>query len=211
MIDPLFHLGDMHMTESNAKPLQNSHSETQNSPDSFPPIQLPEANNGNVQEAKVGQQNEQKMQELLQSMNEESAKLSGYLAEENKIMIDLCNSLVQVTKKLHVSFDIPPRDLSLQRNTRKALLSEEGYLKIQYDEDTHSAFLAEYSSEVVMTVLWVVVPELTKAISVYRKRANSRISFFEGLKKELKNIARAIVSDKTENAASNDAISSPTK
>ncbi|MCJ7469068.1 hypothetical protein MUO74_01035, partial [Candidatus Bathyarchaeota archaeon] len=82
---------------------------------------------------------------------------------------------------------------------------------IQYDEDTHSAFLAEYSSEVVMTVLWVVVPELTKAISVYRKRANSRISFFEGLKKELKNIARAIVSDKTENAASNDAISSPTK
>ena len=211
MIDPLFHLGDMHMTESNAKPLQNSHGETQNSSDSFPPIQLPEANNGNVQEAKGGQQNEQKMQELLQSMNEESAKLSGYLAEENRIMIDLCNSLVQVTKKLHVSFDIPPRDLSLQRNTRKALLSEDGYLKIQYDEDTHSAFLAEYSSEVVMTVLWVVVPELTKAISVYRKRANSRISFFEGLKKELKNIARAIVSDKTENTASNDAISSPTK
>ena len=211
MIDPLFHLGDIHMTESNAKPLQNSHGETQNSSDSFPPIQLPEANNVNAQEAKGGQQNEQKMQELLQSMNEESAKLSGYLAEENKIMIDLCNSLVQVTKKLHVSFDIPPRDLSLQRNTRKALLSEDGYLKIQYDEDTHSAFLAEYSSEVVMTVLWVVVPELTKAISVYRKRANSRISFFEGLKKELKNIARAIVSDKTENTASNDAISSPTK
>ena len=199
------------MTESNAKPPQNSHTEAQDNSGSFSPIQLPEADNENAQEARVGQQNEQKMQELLQSMNEESAKLSGYLAEENKITIDLCNSLVQVTKKLHVSFDIPPRNLSLQRNTKKALLSEDGYLKIQQNEDTHSAFLAEYPSEVVMAVLWVIVPELTKAISVYRKRANSRISFFEGLKKELKNVTRTIVGDKTENTASNDAVSSPTK
>jgi len=211
MIDPLFHLGDMHMTESNAKPPQNSHTETQDSSGSFPPIQLPEANNENAQETKISQQSEQKMQELLQSMNEESAKLSGHLAEENKIMIEICNSLVQVTKKLHVSFDIPSRDLPLKRNMKKALLSEEGYLKIQYDENTYSAFLAEYPSEVVMAVLWIAVPELTKAVSVYRKRANSRMNFFEGLKKELKNITRTIVGDKTENTASSDTVSSPTK
>ncbi len=199
------------MTESNATPPQNSHTEAQDNSGSFPPIQLPEANNGNAQETKISQQNEQKMQELLQSMNEESTKLSGHLAEENKIMIEICNSLVQVTKKLHVSFDIPSQDLPLKRNMKKAILSEDGYLKIQYDEDTHSAFLAEYPSEVVMAVLWIAVPELTKAISVYRKRANSRMNFFEGLKKELKNITRTIVGDKTENTASNDAISNPTK
>ncbi len=199
------------MTESDAKPPQNSHTEAQDNSGSFPPIQLPEANNGNAQETKISQQNEQKMQELLQSMNEESAKLSGHLAEENKIMIEICNSLVQVTKKLHVSIDIPSRDLPLKRNMKKAILGEDGYLKIQYDEDTHSAFLAEYPSEVVMAVLWIAVPELTKAISVYRKRANSRMNFFEGLKKELKNITRTIVGDKTENTASNDATSNPTK
>jgi hypothetical protein len=73
-----------------------------------------------------------------------------------------------------------------------SVTGEEGEVK--------SAFLAEYSPEIVMAVLWIVIPELTKVISLYRKRLSARVGFFEGIKKELKSVAKAIVSNRDENS-----------
>jgi len=49
--------------------------------------------------------------------------------------------------------------------------------------------------------LWIVIPELAKVISLYRKRLSARVGFFEGIKRELKSVAKAIVSNKDENSA----------
>jgi len=50
-----------------------------------------------------------------------------------------------------------------------------------------------------MTVLWVVMPELTQVIALQRKKVSKRISLFEAIKKELKNVAKTIVGGSEEN------------
>ena len=62
--------------------------------------------------------------------------------------------------------------------------------------EAHSAFLAEYPPEIVIAVLWVVMPKLAKVVAAYRKKIRSRISLFRKLKKELKTIAKAVVGGK---------------
>lgn len=194
-------LGDPFMTEmntstsDNTKPSQTggNQTETVGEVSSFHPVRLSD-NNGNLHEK------EENMQELMRNINEESSRLSEFLATENKLMIEICTSLAQVLKKLSVSFDIPSRDLPLQENVRKVTLDKEGHLKLFYEKGgVDSAFLAEYSPEIVMAVLWVVMPELTQAIALQRKKVSKRISLFEAMKKELKNVVKTIVGASEEN------------
>jgi hypothetical protein len=139
---------------------------------------------------------EQKLQELLRIVNEESTQLNRFLMDENKLVLEACMSLTLVLKKLAVSFNIPPQDLPFRRNVKKVILNEEGHLVLFYEkEEKHDAFLAEYPPEIVMAVLWVVMPELARAMTVYRKKVGTRANFFERVKKELKTVARAIEND----------------
>jgi hypothetical protein len=178
------------------KPPQEDQSETTEDVTSFHPVQLPEEQGDKLQE------NEQKIQELMQKIDEESSRLGEFLATENKLMIDLCASLAQVLKKLNLSFSIPPRDLPLKRKTKKAVLNEEGYLKLLYEgEEEKSAFLAEYSPEIVTAVLWAVMPELTRVITLHRKKISTRISFFEAMKSKLKIVVNAVIGNNEERTA----------
>lgn len=137
---------------------------------------------------------EQKLQELLKGIDKEASQLSEFLAEENKLVNDLCVSLKQVLKKLNISFNIPPENIPSQKKIKKAVLNEEGHLKLVYEKgDGNSAFLAEYPPEIVMAVLWVILPELARAIMLYRKKMSARVSFFGKLKNEMKTIVKAIV------------------
>lgn len=137
---------------------------------------------------------EQKLQELLRSISEETLQLSEYLMEEDKLIKELCMSLKQVLKKLNVSFYIPPREMPIKAKLKKVILNEECHLILVYEKgEVHSTFLAEYPPEIVMTTLLVIMPELAKAIMLYRKRISVRVSFFGRIKKELRNIVRAMV------------------
>jgi hypothetical protein len=148
---------------------------------------------------------EQKLQEILTSLNEEVLQLSEFLLEENKIVNELCTALKQILKKFDVSFNIPTKDLPTKRKIEKAILNEEGHLVLLYEKgDVHSAFLAEYPPHIVMTVLWTVMPELAKVIMLYRKKVSARVGFFGKLRKELKGIANAVMGEKEENAEHND-------
>lgn len=57
------------------------------------------------------------------------------MAKENKLVIELCTSLVQVLKKLDVSFNIPPRDLQLRKKAKKVILTDEGHLELYYEKE----------------------------------------------------------------------------
>lgn len=159
------------------------------------------ADNANGKETeKNNSEAEQKMQEILENITVETSHLNEAMSEESKIINEVCLSLKEVLKKLHVSFSIPPQDISPQRRTRRVILNEEGNLVFVYENDQrHSAFLAEYPPEMVMSVLWVVIPELGKAVTTYRKKMNARANFFEKVKKELKVAAKTITgNDKTQ-------------
>jgi hypothetical protein len=154
----------------------------------FCPLQLDEKEI----ESKV--EMEQKLQELLKTINEESLQLGKFLIDEGQLVNEVCTSLALVLKKLGVSFRIPPQDIPSRRKVEKAILNEEGKLTLTYENDEkNTAFLAEYSPEIVMAVLWIVIPELARAITVYRKKLGTRANFFERVKRELKTVTKAIV------------------
>ncbi|MDW8040696.1 MAG: hypothetical protein RMJ03_04655 [Nitrososphaerota archaeon] len=137
---------------------------------------------------------EQKLQELLRSISEETMQLSEFLMEEDRLIKELCNSLKQVLKKLKVSFYIPPREIPIRGKVKKVILNDECHLILVYEKgEVHSAFLAEYSPEIVMATLLVIMPELAEALMLYRKRISTRVNLFGRIKKELKNIVKAIV------------------
>ncbi len=143
---------------------------------------------------------EQKMQEIMQILDEETLQLSEFLMEEKKLTVELCTYLRHVLKKLHISFNIPPKSIPLREKTRKVVLNEECHLILMYEKgEVDSMFLAEYPPEIVMAVLWRVLPELAKAITIYRKKITTRVNFFGKLRKQLKNIFKAIATGKKEN------------
>jgi hypothetical protein len=138
---------------------------------------------------------EQKLTEILQSMNSETLQLNQAITEEGRIIEDVCLSLKEVTTKLGVSFNVPPQDVPTNKGTKKAILDEQCRLTFTYgNEEKQTAFLAEYPPQTVMVVLWEVIPELAKAVSIYRKRMNARASFFTKVKQELKAAAKSITS-----------------
>lgn len=189
------------MTETNTKPNndakpQQKENEREASEDtaSFHPVQATGASNEILpQQEKASDENGDKMKELLRSLNEESAELSGYLATENKLLVEVCTSLTQIMKRLGVSFKIPPQSLPVQGKVKKAVLDDKGRLRLFLEKEEHSAFLAEYQPETVMAVLWTVMPELTVAATSHKKRMKTRIGFLEALKNELKNAVKTII------------------
>jgi len=163
----------------------------------FHPVQLSEGNEEILDEKEIEKSRteiEQKLQEFLRSISEETLQLSEFLMEESKLMNELCISLKQILKKLNVSFDIPPNNVPIRKNVKKIILNEEGHLILVYEKgEVNSAFLAEYPPEIVMAALWVVMPELAKVVMLYRKKISTRVNFFGKVKKELKSVVKAIV------------------
>ncbi len=140
---------------------------------------------------------EQKLQELLRSISEETLQLSEFLMEEDRLIRELCDSLKQILKKLKVSFYIPPREIPIRGKVKKVILNDECHLILVYEKgEVHSAFLAEYSPEIVLATLLVIMPELAEALTLYRKRISTRVNLFGRIKKELKNVVKAIVGSK---------------
>ncbi|MGQ9530469.1 MAG: hypothetical protein ACUVQW_01730 [Candidatus Bathycorpusculaceae bacterium] len=204
------------MEAKNAKPKVNveqtpqgeSQSEAVEEAYFFHPVQLSEEkeeilDEKEIEKAKV--EIEQKLQEFLKSISEETLQLSEFLIEEKTLINELCISLKQILKKLNISFNIPPQGIPLKKKVKKVILNEEGHLILVHEKgEVNSAFLAEYPPEIVMAVLWVIIPELAKVIMLYRKKISTRINFFGKLKKELKGVVKAIIGSKAESVASSE-------
>jgi hypothetical protein len=163
----------------------------------FHPVQISEDSGELLDEKDIEKSKaelEQKLQDLLKSINEETLQLSEFLMEESKMMEELCMSLKQIVKKLNISFNIPPQNVPFRKKIKKVILNEEGHLIVVHEKgEVNSAFLAEYPPEIVMAVLWAVMPELAKVVMLYRKKISTRVNFFGKVKKELKSVAKAII------------------
>jgi len=161
----------------------------------FHPVQLSSESEEEVDESEI--EVEQKLQQLLKDISEETLQLREFLTEENRLMSELCVSIKQIMKKLGVSFDIPPSNIRASKNIKRVILTQEGHLTFFYEKgEAHSAFLAEYPPEIVIAVLWIVMPKLAKVVITYTKKIRTRISLFKKLRNELKTIAKAVVGTK---------------
>jgi hypothetical protein len=166
----------------------------------FHPIQISDENAEVLSEEQIEKSKveiEQKLQELLKTISEETLQLSEFLMEENNLVQELCTFLKQILKKLNISFNIPPQNIQLRRQVKKVILNEECHLIIVHEKgEVNSASLAEYPPEIVMSVLLAIMSELAKVVMLYRKKISTRVNFFGKVKRELKNIAKAIVGSK---------------
>ena len=182
-------------SEQHAEPLPKKESQKEIVEEPiFHPVQL-SSKSEEADESEI--EVEQKLQQLLKDISEETLQLREFLTEENRLMNELCTSIKQIMKKLAISFDIPPHNIPVQKKVKRIILNEEGHLTLYYEKgEAHSAFLAEYPPEIVIAVLWIVMPKLAKVVTAYRKKISSRISLFRKLKKELKTIAKAVVGSK---------------
>ena len=77
-----------------------------------------------VEESEV----EEKLQELLSGISEETLQLREFLVEENKLVSELCESIRQIMGKLGVSFSIPPQDIPVKKKVKRVVLNGEGRL-----------------------------------------------------------------------------------
>jgi hypothetical protein len=143
---------------------------------------------------------EKRFNELLTTISEETLQLSEFLLEEKKLIQELCMFLRQILRRLNMTFNIPLKAIpEMQEKAKKIVLNKEGHLIVMYEKDKiNSKILEDYPPEIVLSVIWNVIPELEKSIKTYRRRISARVSIFERIKKELKNIHKVFTSSNRE-------------
>jgi hypothetical protein len=143
---------------------------------------------------------EKRFNELLTTISEETLQLSEFLLEEKKLIQELCMFLRHILKRLNMTFNIPLKAIpELQGKAKRIVLNKEGHLIVIYERDKiNSKVLEDHSPEIVLSVIWNVIPELERSIKTYRKRISERVSIFERIKKELKNIQKVFSSSNRE-------------
>jgi hypothetical protein len=132
---------------------------------------------------------EQKFDDLLRVVKEETLQLSEFLIEEKRLVQELCILLKLTLRQLNASFHISPKMISVPEKVKHVILNEESHLILIDDKGgVNSKALEDYSPEVILNVLWVVLPELSEIIVGYRKRISFRVNVFEKISRELRNL-----------------------
>jgi len=138
---------------------------------------------------------EKRFNELLPTINEETIQLNELLVEEKKLIQELCALLRHILKRLDMTFTFSLKAIpELQPKAKRMVLNREGCLIVMYEKGKVSKVLEDYPPEIVLSVIWNVIPELEKSIRTYRKKISERVGIFERIKKELKNLQRVFSS-----------------
>jgi hypothetical protein len=144
---------------------------------------------------------EQKFDDLLRVVKEETLQLSEFLIEEKRLVQELCLLLKLTLRQLNASFHISPKMISVPEKVNHVILNEEGHLILIDDKGgVNSKALEDYSPEIILNVLWVVLPELSEIIVGYRKRISFRVNVFEKISHELKNLHKMFARTREEQA-----------
>lgn len=154
------------------------------------PIKLQDETNENLEKTET--EIEKKFADLLSAISDETLQLSEFLIEEKRLIQELCELLREILKRLKMSFEIPTRAVpEFQGKAKKILLNDEGHLLLILEgENVSSKVLEDYPPEVVLNVIWNIIPALEKSLKGYRRKISKRVGIFEKIKKELKNIQK---------------------
>ena len=137
---------------------------------------------------------EQKFEELLKIIREETLQLSESVIEEKRLTHELYVLLKPVLKQLNTSFPIPTKAIPLPERVKQIFLDPEGHLILKDEKNgVRSKALEDCPPEVILNVLWVVIPLLCESILSYRKKVSFRVSLFERINFELRNLFKTFV------------------
>lgn len=162
----------------------------------FSILQDKDAENEKVKEV------EEKFFSLLKALNEDTRQLSEFMIEEGNMIKELCTYLSKIFSQLDLSVVLPLMPVPWMEGCKEAILNSQGHLIIVKDK-VESKSLEKYPPDVVLMVIWAVIPQLKELVDSYMKRISKRISIFERVTEELKNIQRTFevsVEEASENA-----------
>lgn len=143
---------------------------------------------------KSWEETERKFEELLQVIREETLQLSESLVEEKRLTHALCVLLKPILRQLNTSFPIPTKTIPLLNGFKQVFLNAEGHLILRDEKnEVRSKALEDCPPEVILNVLMVLIPSLCERIVSYRKEVGFRVSFFERIHLELKNLFKTFV------------------
>jgi len=135
------------------------------------------------------------IQESLRVLSEETLQLSEFLWQEEKLIKELCVLLKLVLNQLNLSFNIPLNVLPQTDKIQRAILNDETHLILINDQnEVKSKALEDYPPQVIFNLVSFVIPELTKSFTSYRKKISVRISLFDRINQELRNIRNVFAS-----------------
>ena len=135
------------------------------------------------------------MEESLKILSEETLQLSEFLWQEEKLINELCALLKLVLKQVNVSFNLPANILPHTEKMQRIMLNDEAHLILINDQnEVRSKALEDYPPQIVFNVISFVVPELGRSLTSFRKRISVRISLFDRVNQELRNLRNIFAS-----------------
>jgi hypothetical protein len=139
---------------------------------------------------------ERKFAELLTTLGEETLQLSEFLIEEKKLVQELCSALREILRSLNMSLDISLKSVpDFAGKVKQVTLNNEGHLILIHDNgEVVSRLLENYPPQVILAIVWNVVPKLEKFLRNYRRKISDRVGIFEKVRKGLKNIRQVLAS-----------------
>ena len=133
------------------------------------------------------------IRESLKIINEETLQLTEFLLQEDKLIKELCVLLKQVLKQLNISFKIPSKVFPQTWKSQWIILNDEAHLVfIDNEDEVKSKALEDCPSQVILNVALFIIPELSSSLTSFRKKISSRISIFDRINQELRNIRNAV-------------------
>jgi hypothetical protein len=140
-------------------------------------------------DTEAAQQIENDFFALLHTINEEAMQLGEFIATETKTVYEICGNLQYVFHHLGLSVDLPSSLITWRRNVQKATYNDHGHLiLVMTNGEIESKALEQLSPEIVLTVVWGVIPKLGEIVSTRLKHAETRISLFEKIRVNLRNL-----------------------
>ena len=134
---------------------------------------------------------ETKLSSLMRVITEDARQLSEHLAAEENAVREVCRYLERILSKLNLSVSIPGDAVPSMKKYREAILNPECHLiLIDKDNSVESRSLSKYPPEIILAVVWALIPKLREEVSAYLRKVSVRLGFLEVVKEELSNIQK---------------------
>ncbi|MCW3981146.1 MAG: hypothetical protein NWF11_06685 [Candidatus Bathyarchaeota archaeon] len=147
-----------------------------------------------------GREIENRIGEFFRELSEETSQLGESVAEEKKLIADLCDLLAQILRSVRVTLEIPARRMINLRDAGQVRLDSEGQVIVILDDGATSKALKLYPAETILEIFWAVFPEVGQAIKTYRNKVIKRVGLMEKIKNELTNLQKALHSVKKDDS-----------
>ena len=128
----------------------------------------------------------------LKSLNEEALQLTEFRQEDKRLCNELCLLLRDSLRQLDISIEISAKALPFIQKAEKIILNTKGHLIIiSKDKKIDSMTLEDYPPEVVLMVVWNIIPKLKLLIIEYTDKVKQRVEYFDRISRDLRSLKGA--------------------